>query len=218
MKIVKPSATLLYLTKDAEKLIERAGRVCYKSECKITEESSGDFIRRIIDSNHYSVIEHASATFLFVTDRGVSHEMVRHRIASFSQESTRYCNYSKGRWGGELQFILPPLGNDTSVDLVKKRLTEIESTYKSLIEHYGKTPQIARAILPNCLKTEIVVTANLREWRHIFQLRLSKAAHPQIRQVMSIAAEILLRKCPNVFYDMKNLISEAFQECREVEL
>lgn len=90
MKIIEPSATLLWITPDAEKLIERAGRVCYKSECKITDDTAGPFIRRIIESHHESVIEHAVASFMFVCDRGVSHELVRHRIASFSQESTRY--------------------------------------------------------------------------------------------------------------------------------
>ena len=176
-------------------LIERAGRTCYKSEKLITEDSSKKFIETIIKSGHHSVIEHSALTVKFICDRGVTHELVRHRLCAFSQESTRYCNYKGG-----VTFVIPPwckdlgagnftifdretqaLGNNT-VEFVSL-LLHAEETYKELLDN-GWSPQQARSVLPNSLKTEIVVTANFREWRHIFNLRCSKSAHPQMREIM----------------------------------
>ena len=191
MNIVKPSATLLSITPDAERLIERCGRVCYKSENKITEDSSTKFIQMIMKNGHESVLEHAVATIHFVCDRGVSHELVRHRLASYSQESTRYCNYKNG-----VVFIRPPF-----LDRHPKWLAfcrNAEKTYLDMLAT-GCTPQLARSVLPNCLKTEIIVTTNFREWRHIFKLRTSLRAHPQIREIMFIAQSILNKECPSVF-------------------
>lgn len=202
MRIVQPSVVLEAITKDAELLIERAGRTCYKSDAKITSESAGLFIRMIIKKGHESVIEHASATLRFVCDRGVTHELVRHRLASFSQESTRYCNYSEEKYGGEISVICPPsLEPGTDEHFHWHRACEAaERAYIAMLS--GKiSPQIARSVLPICLKTEIVVTANLREWRHIFKLRTAPAAHPQIRSLMKDAKQLLYYQCPNVFKD-----------------
>lgn len=193
MKIVKPSATLLSITSNAEKLIERAGRTCYKSEDKITEDSSAEFIRMLIKRGHESVLEHASATILFVCDRGVSHKLVRHRIASYSQESTRYCKYK-----GDLYFIYPDCEGKIGYEAWQRACKSSEIEYGIMIKS-GCPPQIARSVLPTCLKTEIVMTANFREWRHVFKLRLSKAAHPQIREIMEKAQVLLRKECPNVF-------------------
>ncbi len=197
MQIVKPQAILLAITPNAEQLIERCGRVCYKSEAKITPESAGPFIEMLIRRGHHSVLEHASATIHFVCDRGVTHELVRHRLASFSQESTRYCDYGADRFGAELSFIEPP-GLGAEREAWVRACTALERRYLRMVGNNVK-PQIARAILPNCLKAEIAVTANLREWRHIFDLRLSPAAHPQMREVMAMAFELLRVECPNVF-------------------
>lgn len=205
MKIVEPSASLMSWTRhdllQAEQHIERCGRVCYKSEDKITADSAGKFIRMLIEREHESVLEHASATILFVCDRGVSHELVRHRLASYSQESTRYCNYSKDKHGGEITVIRPPgmtLGRTTEGWELACRTSE--GIYLGMLKD-KISPQIARSVLPTCLKTEIAVTANLREWKHILKLRTSKAAHPQIREIMLMAGEKLKEIAPNVFFD-----------------
>lgn len=159
-----------------------AGRTCYKSEGKDPEK----FVAMIIGRGHESVLEHASFTFKLTIDRGVSHELVRHRTGiAYSQESTRYCNYSKEKFGSLLTFIHQhQLDNITILEQRIKLFGQIEKQYLAEIAA-GVPAQIARDILPNCLKTEVVVTANMREWRHIFKLRLSKAAHPQMRRIMS---------------------------------
>jgi len=155
---------------------------------------------RKIASGHHSVIEHASASFLFVCDRGVTHELVRHRLAAYSQESTRYCNYGKDKFGKEITVIEPPGLTVSQRGDWARAVREAEIGYLELLNN-GCSPQIARSVLPNCLKTEIVTTCNLREWRHIFKLRTSKAAHPQIREVMNMALWKLKNLCPNVFFD-----------------
>lgn len=205
MRIVKPSATLLAITPDAETLIERCGRVCYKSEDRITSRSESKFIRMIIERGHHSVLEHASATILFVCDRGVSHELVRHRLCAFSQESIRYCNYGKtGRFDTQISVIQPPgLHGETKTDWAST-CDIAEEVYKVMIGD-GCAPQIARSVLPTCLKTEIATTANLREWRHILKLRTAPAAHPQMREIMVMAAKLLVAECPNVFAEFKDL-------------
>ena len=197
MRIVTPSVELLNITENAEALIERAGRTCYKSEDKITPESASVFIKSLLKRGHLSVIEHASATMKFICDCGVTHELVRHRLASYSQESTRYCDY-----GGEICVIVPPdIGNDTNDHKYCTWWTacrNAEISYRNM-HAIGCPPQIARSVLPICVKTEIVVTANLREWMHILKLRTSKAAHPQIRNLMKIAEQLLIEKCPTIF-------------------
>ena len=170
--------------KEILKDIERYGRVCYKSEDKISETSAKDFVAMIIKRGHLSVLEHKSITVRIICDRGVSHEIVRHRLASYSQESTRFCNYSKGEFGGELTVISPLFWKYDSIEYTiwLKTMRGIEEVYLGLLER-GVTPQEARSVLPNSLKTEIVMTMNLREWRHFFKLRTSVKAHPQMREI-----------------------------------
>lgn len=166
---------------EALSLIETAGRTCYKSEEKITHGSAERFAAMLIRRGHESVIEHATATVRFFTNRGVTHELVRHRLASYSQESTRYVRYT-----GEMIFIRPVWWDDwpqAAKSTWTQAMQAAESAYLALIEAGGR-PEQAREVLPQSLKAEIVVTANLREWRHIFRLRSSPAAHPQIRALM----------------------------------
>lgn len=193
MKIINPSFEILDVI-DAEEIlkkIERIGRVCYKSEGKIAEDSAERFISQIIKSGHESVIEHEKISVKIICDRGVTHEIVRHRIASYSQESTRYCNYTDDRFCNELTFIKPCYWDepDEKYLLWEQTMLQIEKTYTQLVA-LGAKPEQARSILPNSLKTEIVVTMNLREWRHFFKLRTSTRAHPQMRE---IARAVLLK-------------------------
>lgn len=187
------------------KKIEKIGRVCYKSEAKITNDSAEAFISKILKSGHESVIEHESISVRVVCDRGVSHEIVRHRIASYSQESTRYCNYSQDRFGNEITVIKPVFWEEGSkeyntwIEIMKL----IEHNYNELIA-FGATPQEARSILPNSLKTEIVMTMNLREWRHFFRLRTSMRAHPQMREVAIMILNEFKKELP-VFFDDINV-------------
>jgi len=200
MLIVKPSATLVWITPNPEQVIEAAGRTCYKSEDKITPSSAVKFVKKIKDMGHWSVLEHGSASFRFVCDRGVTHEMVRHRLAAYSQESTRYCNYGKTKFGGQVKFIEPPLQTEDGASVWKNACEQAEAAYLMLLQ-IGESPQIARSVLPNCLKTEIVMTCNFREWLHVFSLRTSEnpRAHPQIQEIMNDAQETLRAHCPAVF-------------------
>ena len=196
-------------------LIEAAGRVCYKSEEKITDTSFVDFLERIVRKGHESVLEHSMLTVRFICDRGVSHELVRHRLASFSQESTRYCNY-----GGDVTFILP-LYLQHGSSLVENAglsdedmceywaytdwhdaMVSAERAYTNMLKRGKRSAQEARAVLPNSTKTEVVMTANLREWRHILKLRTSKAAHPQMRELMCPLLKELKASIPVIFDDM----------------
>lgn len=208
MKIVKPSATILDAYDrvsiiNALKKIEECGRVCYKSEDKITDESNLAFAAMIKDRHHDSVVEHVSVSVKFICDRGISHEIVRHRIASFSQESTRYCNYGKDKFGNEISVIEPIFASKDS-ELYNewyRAATQAEKSYFALLDG-GATPQEARSVLPNSLKTEIVMTANLREWRHFFELRTAKAAHPQMRQLAVPLLKEFKELIPIVFDDI----------------
>ena len=183
--------------------IEKIGRVCYKSEDKITGQSSERFVQNIIKSGHESVIEHEKISVRIICDRGVSHEIVRHRIASYSQESTRYCNYYKDKFGKELTVIKPLFWDESSEEykLWYKTMQNIEESYNTMIE-MGAKPQEARSILPNSLKTEIVVSMNLREWRHFFKLRTSIKAHPQMREVACGLLDELKKRIPVIFDDI----------------
>lgn len=166
------------------KKIEACGRVCYKSEAKIAKGSAEKFVAHLIKRGHEAVLEHASFTVKFVVDRGVSHEIVRHRVASYCQESTRYCNYSKDDFGSEVTFIIPSyLDYGTAgFGIWKNTMKACEGAYFELL-NIGLTAQEARAVLPNSLKTEVVMTANLREWKTFFELRTASVAHPQMREV-----------------------------------
>ena len=198
MLIVEPSATLEWITPNAAQHIERAGRVCYKSESRITPTSSATFIANLCKRGHLSVLEHAVASIRFICDRGVSHEAVRHRVASFSQESTRYCSYAKEAFGAQLTFIEPPFRHEDSKAEWVELCKNIEQTYMSMLAR-AEMPEIARAVLPCCLKTEFVMTCNFREWLHVFDLRTSPRAHPQIVEVMLAAQKLLASECPEVF-------------------
>jgi len=206
MKIIEPSVELVddFDAVAIMKKIERAGRVCYKSEGNIKDDSAEKFIRGIIKRGHESVIEHATISFKIICDRGVTHELVRHRLASYSQESTRFCDYSAGKFGGELTFIKPCFWKETDENfkLWKNAMELVEKNYLAL-RAGGARPEEARSILPNSLKTEIFVTMNLREWRHFLKLRTAKAAHPQMREIALKIYKILVEKLPVIFDDIK---------------
>lgn len=194
------------------KKIELVARVCYKSEDKIGEGTAEKMVRALIKSNHLAMLEHYSFSVKFIVDRGVSHEIVRHRVASFAQESTRYCNY--GHRGGEIAVIEPCylMGGAEVVDNWAKKYgawasacIEAETCYLSMLEA-GATPQEARAVLPTSLKTEIVMTANLREWRHFFELRACGSTgkpHPQMLEVAVPLLKELKERIPVVFDDLE---------------
>ena len=218
------------------KLIESAARTCYKSGCKISDDSYKTFVRKIVHVHkHESVIEHSSATVRFIVDRGISHELVRHRLAAFSQESTRYVDYSDDiKADGHCQFIIPLWCEDSSLtpglcqydnkrgglnwldggtrtlsalsytnSVWLKAMQDAEDSYKEL-RSLGWAPQQARAVLPNSTKTEVVTTANFREWRHIFKMRTSNHAHPQIREVMVPLLAEFKKHLPELFDDIKD--------------
>ena len=245
MKLIKPSFEILSKVDGLEMLknIELAGRTCYKSEDRITEDSAEKFVTMLVRRGHLSVIEHEKVTVKIICDRGVSHELVRHRIASFSQESTRYCDYSKSdkESNKNITFIIPPWldveegtytienwqefiedfklkkwfyteegllhyefvpfrDNETAIWL--SSMQDTERNYLHLLNN-GWTPQEARSVLPNSLKTEVVITANLREWRLIFEQRTALAAHPQMREIMRPLLKEFKQLIPVVFDDLK---------------
>lgn len=216
MKIIKPYYEILSPISNGGikelQHIEKIGRVCYKSEDRITEdgESAKKFIKMLISNGHEAMIEHSSLSVKFVVDRGVSHELVRHRIASFAQESTRYCNYSKDKFGNEITVILPCFF-DTGMGIRSNSLVyqEWKLSCEWAEEHYfnllkmGATPQQARTVLPNSLKTEITITANYREWRNFFKLRTAEAAHPQMREVTIPLLKELKTLIPIIFDDIE---------------
>ncbi len=225
MRIIKANIEQITPRIDAKeyyKAIEIVARTCYKSEHKITDGSSEKLVKRLIDSGHHAMIEHAPVISMrFICDRGVSHELVRHRLFSFAQESTRYCNYSKNDVG--LTFILPswfdtsiigeyrPVGDcrwkdeSSSPEIIWfNACADAERYYLYLLKE-GWSPQQARSILPNSLKTEIVITGNLREWRHFFGLRLAKDAHPQMKEVAWQAFDMLYEQIPLVLDDIRKM-------------
>lgn len=222
MKLLKANFEILTPISDGGieelKHIEKIGRVCYKSEGKITEdgESAKKFVKMLIDRGHEAMIEHSSMSVKFVVDRGVSHELVRHRIASFAQESTRYVNYSLDKFGNEINMIdLEPgmmidgkMKNMTSQELTAiyqewiSSMYDAEKHYMKMIE-LGATPQIARSVLPNSTKTEITITANYREWRNFFKLRVPSTAHPQMREVTIPLLKELKTRLPIIFDDIE---------------
>jgi len=216
MNLVKPSFEILTIMAYDEfddptgplRMIEEAGRTCYKSESDLTPDTAKKFVQKLNKLGHLSVIEHSAMTVKFIIDRGVSHELVRHRLCAFSQESTRYCNYKGG-----VTFIIPPWLSDEhdrigSIDIDTPpdpayvtwvmSMEDAERSYLNLLSN-NWSPQQARSVLPNSTKTEIVVTANFREWQHIFKLRCSKAAHPQMREIMIPLHQECNRILPEIF-------------------
>ena len=222
MNIMKPSFEILTPISEGGveelKQIERIGRVCYKSEDKISEdgETAKKFVKMLIDREHLAMIEHSSLSVKFTVDRGVSHELVRHRIASFAQESTRYVNYSLDKFGNEINVIDINGGinldnkmkNIDALDIAdivyewKMAMQDAEKHYMKMIE-LGATPQIARSVLPNSTKTEITITANYREWRNFFKLRTANTAHPSMREVTIPLLKELKNRLPIIFDDIE---------------
>jgi len=230
MNIIKPGYEILTPISDGgiEELqkIELAARTCYKSEDKISPdgESAKKLVKNLIKSGHEAMLEHGSLSVKFICDRGVSHELVRHRIASYAQESTRYCNYGKDKFGNSITVIEPCFYADRNEDdiirirdreflqaapsssNITKRYVVWYNTCKIMEDRYfqlldlGATPQEARAVLPNSLKTEVVMTANYREWRNVFKLRCANDAHPQIREIM-IPLCVELQKRIQILFD-----------------
>ena len=196
--------------------IELVARTCYKSEDKITDDSAKKMVANLIKHGHEAMIEHSQMSVRFYCDRGVSHEMVRHREASFGQESTRYCNYSKDKFDNSVTYIDLSTGmeldtkvKELPIDAKQRILNEWIEACEDAERHYfnmlkfGATPQIARSVLNNSTKTEIVITANMREWRHIFKLRADAPAHPQMRELMIPLLHELQSKVPVLFDDIK---------------
>ena len=222
MNIMKPSFEILTSISEGGieelKHIERIGRVCYKSEDKISEdgETAKKFVKMLIDRGHESMIEHSSLSVKFTVDRGVSHELVRHRIASFAQESTRYVNYSLDKFGNEINVIdiagginldnkMKDMDAYTIADIVYEwdvAMQDAEKHYMKMIE-LGATPQIARSVLPNSTKTEITITANYREWRNFFKLRTAQTAHPQMLEITIPLLKELQNRLPVIFDDIE---------------
>lgn len=213
MKIINASYEILTpITGDELKAIERAGRTCYKSEDKITDESARKFVKGLISRKHEAMLEHSSLSVKFICDRGVSHELVRHRLASFAQESTRYCNYSQDKFGNELTFIWPCFFGEYNEENANQEksmhwqaaMLEAERRYFGMLEN-GCTPQEARSVLPNSIKTEVIMTANYREWRHFLNLRAARAtgpAHPQMEELTVPLLRRLVNLIPEVFDDI----------------
>lgn len=186
--------------KDILQIMEKAARTCYKSEEKITETSAEKMIGTLIKSGHHAMIEFGiDPTIKVTTNRGVTHEIVRHRLFSFAQESTRYVNYEQGI------EIIKPVWWDESTHTCRKLFIEAiqgcEYVYKDLIR-LGWKPQQAREVLPNALKTEINIKGNVRQWRHFFSLRCSKAAHPQMRNIAISILAGFFEQIPVVFDDL----------------
>ena len=237
MYLIKPSAEILKESEPYENAVARcaeAAALCYNADPGTTAQEREKFIGQRITTGHVSVIEHAGFTARFRVDRGITHELVRHRLASFTQESTRYCNYSKNKFGNGVTFVIPPelqdeieegevcygggpwliyfssQGPDVGIPLSNKAeaffqaLATAEKQYLSLVTQ-GVSPQIARNILPHATKADIIVTANMREWRHIFNLRAlgtTGAPHPQMVEVMNMVLAQARTMYPVFFQDL----------------
>jgi thymidylate synthase (FAD) len=189
--------------------IEECARVCYKSEGKKNADSAEQFVKELIYRGHEAMLEHTSTTVKVTTDRGVSHEIVRHRLASYAQESTRYCNYGNDKFNHEITVVEPVQFSlyDTNEREVqysywKRGCLEAEDAYMNMLKA-GASAQEARAVLPHSLKTEIVITMNMREWRHFFKLRCSKGAHPQMRSMAISILDYFKTFIPVIFDDIE---------------
>lgn len=216
---------------DIGKFLESCGRTCYKSESKITSVSYKEFLSKIIKSGHHSILEHASISSRIITNRNVSLECMRHRIIAVSQESTRYCNYSSGRFKRELTFIIPSWISDEEIKIIDDNygkynirdygpagtwyiaLREISNHYFSLLQ-LGWTPEKAREVLPGSLATTLIITFNIRMWRHVLAQRLDKKCHPQMRRLMSLIGQEFLDKLPLFFEDI--ITQELLDDARGV--
>lgn len=201
MRVVEQSFEVLEWPVDPLQKLERIGRVAYKSEGKIKDGSAPAFVKMLLDRGHESVLEHVSVTVYIVCDRGISHEIVRHRLASYTQESTRYCRYVGDDDKGQVAVVIPKKvssGPEGSIEEFLRALIRAEESYVSL-SSLGLPPQFARAVLPTCLKTELYMTANLREWRHFFNLRCAPAAHPDMQRLAKGMLAAFSEHIPVVF-------------------
>jgi len=211
MKVIEQSFEIISLPENLLQTLEKAGRTCYKSEDKITEDSAAKFVEMLIKRGHHAMIEFGDIIVKCITNRGVTHEIVRHRLSSYAQESTRYVNYKGG-----MEFIRPVWMNKLLTDpeydssfknlpdsdiIWLKAMAQSENSYLNLLDE-GWRPEQAREVLPNSLKTEIVWKANIREWRHIFTLRTSPKAHPQMVALMTPLLKYLQSEIPVVFDDL----------------
>ena len=208
MKIINAGFQILSDINGMEMLknIEYIARTCYKSEDMMTDLSAVKMVESLINRGHEAMLEHEKISVKFIVDRGVSHELVRHRMASYAQESTRYCNYSKDKFGNELTFISPCFWSKGSREYEEwyAAMNSAEDIYFELID-WGVTPEQARTVLPNSIKTEIVMTANLREWRHFFKLRAigtTGKPHPQMLEVTVPLLAEFKALIPVVFDDL----------------
>lgn len=208
MRIVPQSVELVWCTENPAKIIELSARTCYKTEAAYDPAKTPDFINRVVHQRHHeSVVEHAVASYRIITSRAIANEITRHRIASFSQESTRYCNYGKDRFGNEIVCIMPPGLSDRQAGRWAQTMRYLEYQYLTAIDE-GEAPEIARGLLPLDLKTELVMTANFREWMHFLKLRLDKSAHPQIRELAGWIEGSLQLVCPEIFGTSRVVIPE----------
>ena len=179
--------------------IEKAGRTCYQSEAKGDPK---EFIKRLIEKEHLSVLEHGSVTFEAVTTRALANQLVRHRIASYSQESTRYCNYSKGKFEGEIAVIKPTRLEGKAYLIWAEAMKTAEKAYIELIQE-GTPPEVARGILPLDTKTSIVVTMNFRALREFLQKRLHKDAQQEMQTLAKVLLAELIWEYPTIFKDLE---------------
>ena len=204
MKIIEQSHRILWNPGD---VIEKAARTCYRSEDRITDDGSSDQkIKEMLTTlGHTAMLEHSVLSVEFTTDRAIANELTRHRLCSFAQESTRYCNYSKDKFGAEVTFIRPEWIRDYythEASLWADICYMAARNYKELLDN-GLKPEDARCVLPLSLATKLVMTTNYAEWRHILKLRTSKAAHPQMRALMIPLLKELQERIPVIFDDIK---------------
>lgn len=216
MKKIKPSVEFItpFNAKAVLKRIEECGRTAYQSLDKAEDGTAEGFVRMLIALGHESVLEHVSFSVRIICDRGVSHELVRHRLASYTQESTRYCNYSKGKFGSEITVIEPCFLEPSTYSYVlwENACEEAEQFYFEMLKE-GATAQEARTVLPNSLKTEVVMTTNAREWRHFLRLRCGPAAHPQMREVANVILEQFHENIPVLFDDIWEEYERGWKQC-----
>ena len=204
MRVIQPSYELTFFRPESDitqmQFMEKVVRTCYKSEGIIDDGTDVKLLRKIRKRGHLAMFEFGWFAAHITADRGFTHEMVRHRLGSFAQESTRYCNYSKDRHGREITCLQEGLSDSYSVQILTDIQERCEAAYLALLQA-GNRPEIARAALPISLKAEIWVAANFREWRHIFRMRCDKAAHPTMRTVMHPLFQDVYKKYPIIFED-----------------
>lgn len=204
MQIVTPYAKMLGIPDKAAgiellKKIEWCGRISHRSEEAQTEDSWYKFIHTVVlGHGDWSIVEHASVTCDFVVDRGITHEIVRHRLFSFTQESTRFVNYEKKM---PSRFIRPNFSNTNQATAWEIAITNCELCYLDMLAN-GAAPQIARSVFPNALASRIVITGNLRNWRHFFIMRTTKEAHPQMKEVTIPLLREFQEKIPILYEDI----------------